>query len=99
MPCRRGLTPPGLPATVYVETLDRSFESVCELDLIFNSPKARDTRAPPLCSAGGALTRSTPRFAPTVAHPPPPRPRRLEKATDTLGSGIGTSVAQNKFRR
>ena len=26
---------------VYVETLDRSFESVCELDLIFNSPKAR----------------------------------------------------------
>ena len=29
---------------VYVETLDRSFESVCELDLIFNSPKAR-TRA------------------------------------------------------
>lgn len=25
---------------VYVETLDRSFESVCELDLIFNSPKA-----------------------------------------------------------
>ena len=33
------------------------------------------------------------------AHPPPPRPRRLEKATDTLGSGIGSSVAQNKFRR
>ena len=28
-------------AAVYVETLDRSFESVCELDLIFNSPKAR----------------------------------------------------------
>lgn len=25
---------------VFVETLDRSFESVCELDLIFNSPKA-----------------------------------------------------------
>ena len=25
---------------MYVETLDRSFESVCELDLIFNSPKA-----------------------------------------------------------
>ena len=34
----------GVPLTrraVYVETLDRSFESVCELDLIFNSPKAR----------------------------------------------------------
>jgi hypothetical protein len=30
---------------VYVETLDRSFESVCELDLIFNSPKARATAA------------------------------------------------------
>ena len=26
---------------MFVETLDRSFESVCELDLIFNSPKAR----------------------------------------------------------
>ena len=25
---------------VYVETLDRVFENVCELDLIFNSPKA-----------------------------------------------------------
>ena len=26
-----------------METLDRSFESVCELDLIFNSPKVRST--------------------------------------------------------
>ena len=25
---------------VYVEALDRAFESVCELDVIFNSPKA-----------------------------------------------------------
>jgi AP-3 complex subunit sigma len=25
---------------VYVETLDKVFENVCELDLIFNSPKA-----------------------------------------------------------
>mmetsp|Transcript_9087 Transcript_9087/g.31632 ORF Transcript_9087/g.31632 Transcript_9087/m.31632 type:complete len:169 (+) Transcript_9087:650-1156(+) len=25
---------------VYVEALDRSFESVCELDIVFNSPKA-----------------------------------------------------------
>jgi hypothetical protein len=32
---------------VYVETLDRSFESVCELDLIFNSPKARTRSAGP----------------------------------------------------
>jgi AP-3 complex subunit sigma len=34
------LTPPSC-GVVYVETLDRSFESVCELDLIFNSPKVK----------------------------------------------------------
>lgn len=70
------LTPKLLPLAsllraVYVETLDRSFESVCELDLIFNSPKARGAprRASPCAAlsscAGrlGALRKRTQRAA------------------------------------
>ena len=30
-----------LPAQVFVEAMDKCFENVCELDLIFHSDKAR----------------------------------------------------------
>ena len=34
---------------VFVETLDKVFENVCELDIIFNSPKVRNQSAERAC--------------------------------------------------
>ena len=75
---------------MYVETLDRSFESVCELDLIFNSPKAYAILDEIVM--GGAVFETSSLEALRAFN----ETQRLEKQTDTI-SMSGSNQA--KFRR
>jgi AP-3 complex subunit sigma len=68
-------------SAVYVETLDRSFESVCELDLIFNSPKAYAILDEIVM--GGAVFETSSLEALRAFN----ELQRLEKLSDTLGIG------------
>ena len=77
---------------VYVETLDRSFESVCELDLIFNSPKAYAILDEIVM--GGAVYETSSLEALRSFN----EAQRLEKAADALG-GMGAATNAAKFRR
>ena len=78
-------------SAVYVETLDRSFESVCELDLIFNSPKAYAILDEIVM--GGAVFETSSLEALRAFN----ELQRLEKLSDTLGIG-SSSPANSKFR-
>lgn len=76
---------------VYVETLDRSFESVCELDLIFNSPKAYAILDEIVM--GGAVFETSSLEALRAFN----ELQRLEKSSDSLSSSSPASAS--KFGR
>jgi len=81
-----------LCSPVYVETLDRSFESVCELDLIFNSPKAYAILDEIVM--GGAVFETSSLEALRAFN----ELQRLEKATDSSLTG-SSPAASSKFGR
>jgi AP-3 complex subunit sigma len=88
---------------VFVESLDKCFENVCELDLIFHSDKV-NYLLDEIIMAGQSLApvALSPVFCPAASHShansPPPRPPPLGMVLETNINHILTSVnEQNKL--